>query len=231
MPHKAQRRQFCQWILQQPSNIVNRIIWTDEKFFCLHQKPHRKNDGVWANENPRNICETNDRNDVKVMIFVAIINGMVPIVHAFLDDDGHLLSVNRVSYLRLLQDIIWPRLRHSATRSQLWWMQDGAPPHCTNESLEFLNEKFSRPSHQQKNAKSLASSQSRSQSFGLFTSGLLHKVKFIRKNQIPWSLSYNVSKLSLKDIPKRRLKNVCKNVLKRASLCLELGGGHFQHLL
>ena len=27
------------------------------------------------------------------------------------------------------------------------------------------------------------------------------------------------------------IKNVCKNVLKRASLCLELGGGHFQHLL
>ena len=45
--HKAQRRQFFQWILQQPSNIVDRIIWTDEKFFCLYQIPHRKNDGVW----------------------------------------------------------------------------------------------------------------------------------------------------------------------------------------
>ncbi|QQP52090.1 Hypothetical protein FKW44_004109, partial [Caligus rogercresseyi] len=51
-----------------------------------------------------------------VMIFVAIINGMVPIVHSFLEDDGHLSSVNGDSYLRLLQDIIWPRLRHSATR-------------------------------------------------------------------------------------------------------------------
>ena len=78
--------------------------------FCLHQKPHRKNDGVWANENSRNICETNDRNDVKVMIFVSNINGIIPIVHAFHDDDGHLSSVNCVSYLRLLQDIIWPRL-------------------------------------------------------------------------------------------------------------------------
>ena len=33
--HKAQRRQFCQWILQQPSSIVDRIIWTDEKFFWV----------------------------------------------------------------------------------------------------------------------------------------------------------------------------------------------------
>ena len=82
------------------------------------------------------VCETNDRNDVKVIIFLAISNGMIPIV-AFLDDDGHLLSVNGVSYLRLLQDIIWPRLRHSATRSSLWWMQDGAPPHYTNVASEF----------------------------------------------------------------------------------------------
>ncbi|QQP37210.1 Hypothetical protein FKW44_017408, partial [Caligus rogercresseyi] len=38
--HKGQRRQFCHWILQQPpSNIVDRIIWTEEKFFCLPQKP------------------------------------------------------------------------------------------------------------------------------------------------------------------------------------------------
>ena len=43
---------------------------------------------MWANENPRNICETNDRNEVKVMIFVAIINGFIPIIHAFLDDDS-----------------------------------------------------------------------------------------------------------------------------------------------
>ena len=76
------------------------------------------------------------------MIFVAIINGIVPIVHAFLDKDGHLSSVNGVLYLRLLHDIICPRLRHSSTRSSLCWMQDGAPPHCANAPLEFLNEKF-----------------------------------------------------------------------------------------
>ena len=32
--HKAQKKQFYQWILQQPSNDVDRIIWNDEKFFA-----------------------------------------------------------------------------------------------------------------------------------------------------------------------------------------------------
>ena len=95
------------------------------------------------------------------MIFVAIINGMGPIIHAFLDDDGYLSSVNGVSCLRLLQDIIWPRLRHSATRFSLWWMQDGAAPHCTIAALEFLNEK-SEVESSAEGRKFLASLQSKS---------------------------------------------------------------------
>ena len=42
--HKQQRRQFCEWLLSQSEDIVQKIIWRDEKFFCLQQKPHRKND-------------------------------------------------------------------------------------------------------------------------------------------------------------------------------------------
>ena len=61
--HKEQRRQFCQWLLDQDEDLVQRVIWTDEKIFVLHQKPHRKNDGRWLAENLRDISECNDRND------------------------------------------------------------------------------------------------------------------------------------------------------------------------
>ena len=50
--HKQQRLQFCQWLLAQPEDFVQKIVWTDEKMFCLHQKPHRKNDGEWSRNNP-----------------------------------------------------------------------------------------------------------------------------------------------------------------------------------
>ena len=48
---------------------LQKIIWKDENFFSLHQKPHRKNDGFWSESNPHKMTETNDRNDVKVMIW------------------------------------------------------------------------------------------------------------------------------------------------------------------
>ena len=50
------------------------------------------------------------RNDVNVMIFVAIINGMIPIVHAFLDDDGHSSSVMEF----ISQIATGPNLAHAA---------------------------------------------------------------------------------------------------------------------
>ena len=68
--------------------------------------PRRKNDRVWADENPHHICETNDKIDEKVMIFVAIVHGMAPIVHAFFHLHGNKVSVNGVSYLKLLQKVI-----------------------------------------------------------------------------------------------------------------------------
>jgi hypothetical protein len=228
--HKAQRRRFCQWILQQPSNIVERIVWTDEKFFCLHQKPHRKNDGVWTDENPHNICETNNRNDVKVMIFVAIINGMVPIVHAFLDDEGNLSSVNGVSYLSLLQDIAWPRLRHSATRSTLWWMQDGAPPHCTNAALEFLNDKFRGRviSRRTENPWPAHSPDLNPLDFHFWAAAQNQVYK--EKTDSIDSLVRCVTNFA-EGYSQETIKKVCKNVMKRATFCLQAGGDHFQHLL
>ena len=106
------------------------------------QKPHRKNDGKWSRENPHEFIESNDRNDQKVMIFMAIVEGKIPLVHAFIDDRGGKISVNGDCCLKLLQDRVWPLFRSYATRRNLWWMQDGAPPHCTDVAKSFLEEKF-----------------------------------------------------------------------------------------
>ena len=140
--HVEQRKIFCTWLLQQPASFVQKVIWTDEKIFVLNQKPNRKNDGLWSKVNPHQIVETNDRNAKKVMMFVAIVDGHIPIVHAFVDEDCNNQSVNGASYLKLLQDVVWPALRFKATRKGYWWQQDGAPPHCTNLAKEFLLKKF-----------------------------------------------------------------------------------------
>lgn len=228
--HKAQRRIFCQWILEQPSELVERIVWTDEKFFCLHQKPHRRNDGIWSDENPHKICETNDRNDVKVMIFVALTDSMVPIFHAFLDDDGQLTSVNGASYLSLLQNTVWPKLRYAATRSSLWWMQDGAPPHCTNSVLAFLNEKFRGRVISRRTANPWPAHSPDLNPLDFHFWAAAQNQVFKEKPDSIDSLVQCVKSFA-EGYSKETIRRVSKNVLKRVTLCLESGGGHFQHLL
>ena len=42
----------------------------------------------------------------------------------------------------MLQQSLWPEVRHIATRREYWYQQDGAPCHCSNECLNFLHGKF-----------------------------------------------------------------------------------------
>ena len=228
--HKEQRRQFCEWFIAQDQDFAQKVIWTDEKIFVLKQKPHRQNIGVWANSNPHLITESNDRNGLKVMIFVAVVNGKIPIVHPFITEEGRSLSVNGSVYHDLLQEKVWPTFRSSATRQQLWWMQDGAPAHCTNEAKTFLLEKF----------------QGRVISRGTDRAWPAHSPDLnpldfhfwsAAQRQVYRSKPENIDGLVqvVRDFAanydQTTIKRVSANVLKRARICLRADGGHFQHLL
>ena len=67
------------------------------------------------------------------MIFGEIVDGPIPIVHAF--DKSQ--TVNGACYLALLKEVVWLALRYKATRKGYWWMQDGAPPHCSSLTKGF----------------------------------------------------------------------------------------------
>ena len=49
---------------------------------------------TWSSENPHKILEVNNRNGKKMTIFVATVDGHIPIVHAFMGEDGKSQSVN-----------------------------------------------------------------------------------------------------------------------------------------
>ena len=103
--HKQQRRIFCNWLLQQPDDFVQQVIWTDENIFFLKHRPNLKNDDTWSSENPHKVLEVNNRNGKKMMIFVAIVDGHILIVHAFMGEDGKIQSVNGDRYQQLIEDV------------------------------------------------------------------------------------------------------------------------------
>ena len=95
---------------------MTNVIWADEKYFCLNQKQQKQNDGLLSRENSHEIVENNTRNDEKVMIFVASVDGKAPIVHAFVDKNDRSVTVNSTCYFELLNEVVWLTFRSSATR-------------------------------------------------------------------------------------------------------------------
>ena len=95
---------------------MQQVIWTDEKIFVLNQGPNRKNDGTWSSENPHKVLEVNNRNGKNMTNFVAIVDGHILIVHAFMGEDGKSQSVNGDRYQQLIEDVAWPALRGKAAR-------------------------------------------------------------------------------------------------------------------
>ena len=158
---------------------------------------------------------------------------MVPIFHAFLDDNGHLTSMDSARYLSLLQNTVWSKLWYVATRSFLCWMQNDTTTHFTNSVVAFINEKFRGwfLSWRTANPRLAHTAQSGLQSPKLLFLGGCAKSGFSRKNLTQSTHWYNVWKVSPKGYSQETISRVSKNVLKHATLCLEAGGDHFQHIL
>ena len=76
------------------------------------------------------------------MIFAAIVDGKVSVSHASINENGRRESVNGDYYLKVLQESIWPTFISFETREGFWWVQDGAPAHCTTAAKEFILKMF-----------------------------------------------------------------------------------------
>ena len=63
--HYEMREEFCHWILAQSEDFPDNVLWSDEKWWVLQQRPHRQNDRTWKAVNPHEYWEANKQGDVK----------------------------------------------------------------------------------------------------------------------------------------------------------------------
>ena len=113
--NKESRLAACQFWLTFPEEQFEQILWSDEKWFVLRQAPSRKNDVIWAPENPRTVVECKKSHGAKVMAWVGIVDGQLLPVHWF---EG---NVDSETYLHMLQTVVWPAIRGRATRRGYWF--------------------------------------------------------------------------------------------------------------
>ena len=139
LSHKQRQARVnaAQWFLSHDAEFFSKqVIWSDEKYFVLKQGPNKSIHRFWAPTNPNIIVECKSQSQQKVMCWSGLCNGEV--IGPFWIEG----SMNQFVYKKLLEDEVWPLLRHQASRTKLYFMQNGATCHTTQMSLDYLKTKF-----------------------------------------------------------------------------------------
>ena len=116
------------------AGILDNIVWTDEATFKLTGHVNRHNCIYWSDKNPHRIIEK-QLNQPGVTVWGGISSSGVfgPVFF-----DG---TVTGANYLEVLQNQVVPQLQNNDFQN-LYFQQDGAPPHFATVVREYLDETF-----------------------------------------------------------------------------------------
>lgn len=136
------RVEFSNWVLEQHTNnrdFISSILYSDEAGFTKNGVINSHNLHVWADENPNSTVVARHQFQFQsVNVWAGIIG-------------DHLIGpyvlpprLNEELYLQFLQNNLQQLLEDVplATRRNMWFMHDGAPPHFSIAVRQFLNNAY-----------------------------------------------------------------------------------------
>ena len=133
---------YCQWLrgqIEVNQNFLKSIMFSDEATFRSNGAVNRHNMHNYATENPHWVRVVQHQNHWSVNVWCGILNNRIIGPYFF---NQHL---NGRSYLLFLQQQL-PLLLEEVNldeRQNMWFQQDGAPPHFYREAREYLDQHYS----------------------------------------------------------------------------------------
>ena len=220
--HKQKRKQACDWFIEQGPAFPKNVIFSDEKWFVLKPTPNRKNNVHWAKSNPHIVTEVGDQGTKKCMVWMGILNGEILPITWFVGK-----GVNSENYLEMLRDKVWPAISDHPNLRDIYFMQDGARPHTTDDVLSFLNEKFHNRVISDKLDLFWPPKSPDLNLCDTFLWPYLEQLVFQENPSSVEELKEVVERFA-KEIPKDMLLRATDNFFKRVLACAEEDGGHFE---
>lgn len=229
------RIEFCETamnMIDEDRNILNWIMFSDEATFCLNGNVNRHNCRYWSDTNPHWMEQVHTQHPQKVNVWCGIIGEHI-IGPFFIDG-----NLNAVKYLQLLREHIIPELirlfpnRENAARpsEQIWFQQDGAPPHFAVNVRGYLNAIFPDRWIGRRGAIECPARSPDLTPLDFFLWGYL-------KNRIYADRPHNAEDLKgriraeIQNLPPNMLQRTLENFYSRLHYCQEVNGEHFEHLL
>lgn len=136
------RLDFCNWVLNcvaEDRHITEKILWTDEAKFGRSAQVNIHNAHYWSTRNPHWVLRAMHQYQWSFNVWCGILDGSVI---------GPLFFDNTLNSDRYVKDILQGPVDRLQTEmplsrcAELWFQHDGAPPHASRQTQEWLNRRF-----------------------------------------------------------------------------------------
>lgn len=225
------RVDLCQWFLRQIALLpyfVSNILFTDEAGFSRDGIFNFHNNHVWADDNPHATITGRHQHKFSVNVWVGIVGDSL-LGPVFLPD--RLTGDAYVNFLRtdLIDCLDTLPLN---VRQNMWFMQDGAPPHFSLIAREYLTQAFHGKVISRGSPVAWPARSPDLNPLDFFLWGYLKSLVYRNPIESVDELKERIimSCETIRRIP-GVFERVRKSMTKRLNRCIEMHGGHIEHLL
>lgn len=227
LPARLQFARFCHAQNNANPMFPNKILFTDEATFTRRGVFNLKNKHVWEMENPHVTTERHFQHEFKINVWCGIVGNFV------LGPYELPAKLNGQSYLNFLQHGLVDLFDDLPleTRQDMYFMQDGAPAHYSLQVRNYLNTVFpnrwiGRGSQLPWPARS-PDFNPMDFCFWGYVKSIVYSQKINSREELWEKIVSAVEDFRNQGI----LFNIRQSFIKRTLKCIQVNGGHFEHLL
>lgn len=212
-------------INQNPNFLSSLLVFSDEATFQLSGKVNRHNFRYWSDENPHWMLEAHTQYPQKLNVWAGVFRDRI-IGPFFIDG-----NLNGEKYLEMLTNQIVPAIQEIAGDEfdNVWFQQDGAPPHYRNIVRDYLNGTFENRWIGRRGIIEWPARSPDLAPLDYFVWGYVKDKVYFTKPRDLEELKQRIINI-FAEIPPQMIRSAIENFYVRLGQCQEVNGHHFEHL-
>lgn len=229
------RMQFCQEMMdriEEQPDLIDKILFSDEATFHMNGVVNRHNCRYWSNENPHWMEQDHTQYPQKLNVWAGIIGSRIIgpfIIHENLTGDIY-LNLLRHSVLPQLINLFPNPANPQLLRNDIYFQQDGAPPHYARNVRFYLDETFPNRWIGRRGRIEWPARSPDLTPLDFFFWGYVKSVVYKTKPNTLAELEERIRDVAGRITP-QSLQNVQRGFIDRLGYCQAAEGLHFEHLI
>ena len=209
---------------------MDNVWFSDEAHFLLSGHVNSQNNIFSGSSPPEHFLQRPLRSTI-CTAWVALSKLGIIGPYWFADDDEHTMTVNTERYLQILRKF-WAALgqRRRIVRAGQWFQQDGATPHTSTDSLNWLRQLFPDRLISRRCDPEWAPHSPDLNPPDFYLWGYLKDNVYTNNPQTIPNLKAAIA-AKIRAIPREECVRVIQNFASQVQVCLQCGGAHLEHIL